>query len=284
MSSPEIGSRSSPTGWLREGARRLTRALPPSRRVKGLGNPKGRRLLQLRKLIAPLLQRPVVLTTSTGLRLRITGDPVDEQIAQQVLGPHRGDYFPAWPDGTPSGLCILDVGAHHGLYAAAALHEYPGSRITCLEPSAAAAECLAANLELNHFTSRARIVNAALAPESGEGLLVHTDDGSWGFSLYEDASGAAVSERVTLISLSDVLRDDRPDIVKCNAEGAEFALVEQLMATDIRPDLMIIMVHPQFGDLDLLLQRCGDMGYRIVRGGTAERPAFQLWREPASAR
>jgi FkbM family methyltransferase len=284
MSSPELGARTSPVEWLREGGRRLTRALPPSRRVKGLGNPKGRRLLQLRKLIAPVLQRPIVLTTSSGLRLRITGDPVDEQIAQQVLGPHRGDYFPEWPNGAPAGACILDVGGHHGLYAAAALHEFAGSRIICLEPSADASACLAANLELNHFTNRARIVTAALAPESGEGVLVHTDDGSWGFSLYEDASSAASSERVALITLTDVLQRDRPDIVKCNAEGAEFALVEQLAATDIRPELMIIMVHPQFGDLDQLLERCGEMGYRVVRVGTSERPAFQLWRDAGASR
>jgi len=257
----------------------FTRVLPPSRRVKGMGDPKGRRLLQLRKLVAPALQRPVVLTTSTGLRLRVTGDPVDEQIAQQVLGPHRSDYFPKWPRSAPSEPCILDVGAHHGLFAAAALHEYPGSHIICLEPSAPAVACLAANLELNHFTKRARIVTAALAPESGEGVLVHTPDGSWGFSLYEDASSASSSERVTLTRLQDVLDGERPDIVKCNAEGAEFALVEQLTATDVRPDLMIIMVHPQFGDLDQLLERCGEMGYRVVRVGTSERPAFQLWRE-----
>jgi FkbM family methyltransferase len=278
MSSREVVPRS-PIDWLREGARFATRALPSSRRVKGLGNPKGRRLLQFRKLIAPVLQRPVVLTTSTGLRLRITGDPVDEQIAQQVLGPRRGDYFPAWPDAAPSEPCILDVGGHHGLYAAASLHEYPGSHIICLEPSVTAVACLKANLDLNHFTNRARVVSAALAPESGEGVLVHTPDGSWGFSLYEDASSAVSSERVALMSLRDVLDGERPDIVKCNAEGAEFALVEQLMATDIRPELMIIMVHPQFGDLDQLIARCAEMGYRVVRVGTSERPAFQMWRD-----
>ncbi|HEV7526239.1 MAG TPA: FkbM family methyltransferase, partial [Acidimicrobiia bacterium] len=134
------------------------------------------------------------------------------------------------------------------------------------------------NLDLNHFTTRARVVSAALAPESGEGVLVHTPDGSWGFSLYEDASSALSSERVTLISLPDVLDGARPDIVKCNAEGAEFALVEQLMATDIRPELMIIMVHPQFGDLDQLIARCEEMGYDVDRVGTSERPAFQMWR------
>ena len=148
-----------------------------------------------------------------------------------------------------------------------------------MEPSAAAVECLKANLELNGFTGRARIVTAGLAPSAGEGLLVHTDDGTWGYSLYEDAGAAAESESVKLATLAEVLDGARPDIVKSNAEGAEFTLVEQLAATDIRPALMIIMVHPQFGDLDQLLARCRTMGYRVVQGGTAERPSFQLWHE-----
>jgi FkbM family methyltransferase len=262
---------------VREARRRVVRALPESRRIKGLGGARGRGWLQARKLCAPFFQRPVTLTTHEGLHLRVGTDPVDEKIAQQVLGARRTDYFPPWPNGAPDAPCILDVGAHHGLYAAAALHEYPGSRIVCVEPSGAALPSLRANLSINGFEDRARIVDVALAPAAGEGVLQHAPDGTWGYSLYEDASAATGSESVTLSTLEEILGADRPDIVKCNAEGAEYALVEQVAQLGLRPRLMIVMVHPQFGDMAHLVALAESMGYRVDHVGVTHRPALQLW-------
>jgi FkbM family methyltransferase len=133
------------------------------------------------------------------------------------------------------------------------------------------------NLAINGFTNRARVVPAALAAQSGTGVLQHTADGSWGFSLHEDASQALGSEPVELTTLADALGPDRPDIVKCNAEGAEFTFLEQLAATALRPALMVVMVHPGFGDLAALLHQATALGYRVERFGTPERPAFQMW-------
>jgi len=267
------------TGAVRAGRRRLVRALPANRRVRSLGGAKGRGWLQARKLVAPLLQLPVTLTSADGLHLRVTGDPVDEEIAHYLLGPRRVEYFPAWPGGAPTGACILDVGAHHGLYAAAALHEYTGSRIVCVEPSRRAIPAIEANLAANDSTARARIVNAGLAAASGQGVLRHTDEGTWGASLYEDPAATTHSETVALLTLSELLDGEEPDIIKCNAEGAEFALIEQLAGSDLRPALMLVMVHPEFGDLELLMAAAEAMGYRISRVGTPNRPALQMWHE-----
>jgi FkbM family methyltransferase len=258
--------------------RNAYRLVPASRRIKGLGGAKGRGRLQLRKLVAPLWQRPVTLISADGVRLRVTADPVDEQIAQHVLGPHRTDYFPKPPPEIPHDACILDVGAHHGFYAAMALHEYPDARLVCVEPSAVAIEQLKANLDLNSSRSRVRIVDAALAPAHGSGELRHTAEGSWGSSLYEEQTAAITTESVRLAPLVDILGDERPAIVKCNAEGAEFALIGHLADTDIRPQFMVVMVHPEFGDVDALLAAVERMGYRTVSVGTAHRPAFQMWR------
>jgi FkbM family methyltransferase len=258
--------------------RNAYRLVPPSRRIKGLGGAKGRGLLQLRKLVAPLWQRPVTLVNPQGVRLRVTADPVDEQIAQHVLGPHRTDYFPTPPPELPRSACILDVGAHHGFYAAVALHEYPDAHLICVEPSGAARAELKANLELNGTGGRVRIVAAALAPAAGHGELRHTAEGSWGSSLYEEASAAIATESVLLATLPEILGDERPAIVKCNAEGAEFALIEHLSTTDIRPEFMVVMVHPEFGDIEALVANAQSMGYRTVPVGTEHRPAFQMWR------
>jgi FkbM family methyltransferase len=259
--------------------RNAYRLVPLSRRIKGLGGAKGRGRLQLRKLVAPLCQRPVTLVSTDGVRLRVTADPVDEQIAQHVLGPHRSDYFPTPPPEIPPDACILDVGAHHGFYAAVALREYPDAHIVCVEPSRAARSELKANLALNSSGNRVRIVDGALAPAAGSGELRHTSEGSWGSSLYEEPSAAIDSESVRLATLAEILGDDRPSIVKCNAEGAEFALIAHLDAADLRPVFMVVMVHPEFGDVDELLATAKGMGYRIVPLGTDHRPAFQMWRD-----
>ena len=261
-----------------DGRRAIVRRIPADRRLKGMGGARGRGWLQARKLAAPFLQRPVTPTTDTGLRLRVTADPVDEHIAQSILGPRRPEYFPPWPGAVPADACILDIGAHHGLYAAAALHEYPGSRVICVEPSAEALGPLRANLEINGFLPRARIANVALASEAGEGVLQHAPDGSWGYSLYEDASVALGSENVVLATLEAILAGEQPQIVKCNAEGAEFSLIDQLERSGIRPQLMVVMVHPQFGDMDHLVSTAEALGYEVTRLGTQRRPAFHMWR------
>jgi FkbM family methyltransferase len=267
------------TGPARAVRRRLVRALPEDRRVKSLGGARGRGWLQARLLVSPLFQRPVTLTTESGLRLRVGTDPVDEKIAQLLLGRHRSDYFPDWPYELPTNPCILDVGSHHGLYAASALHEFPGSRIICVEPSAEAVPSLRRNLAINEFSARARIVNAALAPAAGVGSLLHTYDGTWGYSLYEEPSESAGAETVRLATLDEILAGDRPDIIKSNAEGAEFALIEQLARTDIRPSFMTVMVHPQFGDMPALEALATSMGYRVEHVGLEHRPALHFWRE-----
>jgi FkbM family methyltransferase len=262
---------------VRSARRAVVRAVPASRRIKGLGGAKGRGWLQARRLVAPFLQRPVTLVTNDGLRLRVTGDPVDEQIAQSLVGPRKPEYFPPWRGPLPVAPCILDVGAHHGLYAVAALHEYPGSRIICVEPSAGALGALRTNLQINGFLDRARVVNVALASEPGEGVLQHAPDGTWGYSLYEDASVSLGSENVTLEPLDRILAGERPQIVKCNAEGAEFSLIDQLERSGVRPAFMAVMVHPQFGDMALLVEKAKAMGYDVSQHGTEHRPAFHMW-------
>ncbi len=264
------------TTWhrIRRGALRI---VPADRRVKPLGGARGRGRLQARKLLAPLLQRPVTLKAKDGLTLRISADPVDEQIANYILGARRGEYFPDVAD-REQVACVLDVGAHHGLYAAAALREYPNATIVCVEPSSAAIELLRANLAINGLTARARIVPVALSDHAGNGELKHSRDGSWGSSLFEEESNVIGTESTELMTLAEILQGDRPQIIKCNAEGAEYALVEQLVQMDLRPELIVLMVHPEFGDAEQLMARLTELGYAPTQVGTEHRPAYQMRR------
>jgi FkbM family methyltransferase len=268
--------------------RRVLRGvIPASRRVKPLGGARGRRLVQLRKLTQPLVSRPIIITSRDGLRLELTTDPVDELVANDLLGRNRTLWFPDPPDHfTGDGALehrtrtVLDLGAHHGFYAVTALARYSRATLIAVEPSAEAVVRVRRNLGLNGFEHRARIVQGALAPEAGTGTLFHTDEGSWGNSLFQEQDVTVLDqETVSLVTLDAVLDGARPDVIKCNAEGAEFGLIDQLKASDLRPALMILMVHPEFGDLEQARTDVEALGYVVTRAGIEKRPVLQAWRK-----
>jgi FkbM family methyltransferase len=238
--------------------------------------------VQLRKLVSPLVKRPVVITSRDGIRMELTTDPVDELVANDLLGQHRVLWFPEVPDeaeAQPDVRMVLDLGSHHGFYAVTALFMYPRAKLVAVEPSREGVARVRRNLELNGMTHRARIVEAGLARQAGEGELLHTDEGSWGNSLFEEEGVTVLErERVALLTLPEILGDDRPDVIKCNAEGAEFALVDALAQSDLRPWMLILMVHPEFGDLDATRRTVEGLGYVVRDAGFEHRPVLQAWR------
>ena len=265
---------------LRTARRTAIRALPADRRVKGLGGAHGRAWVQARKLVAPFLQRPVTLTTASGLHLRLTADPVDEHIAEYLLGARRREYFPPWPSSLAQPACILDIGAHHGLYAAAALAEYPNASVICVEPSQAALGALRANLGINGYTARERVVQAALAPHVGRRRVAPHRRRNVGGIVVRGRNAHAAFRDDSVGNLGQRSRGARPDIVKCNAEGAEYTLLDQLEACNLRPSFLLVMMHPDFGDPDHLVAQATALGYAVTHLGTEERPVVHLWRLP----
>lgn len=273
--------RHTPAQRARAAVRRL---IPKSRRVKPLAGAKGRRLVQLRKLLTPLWKGNVTITSRDGLRLELTTDPVDELVANDLLGRNRTLWFPPPPAGFPpidDPRVVLDLGAHHGFYAVTALGRYSRATLVAVEPSDVGVARIHRNLQLNGMEHRARIVQAALAGEAGSGTLFHTDEGSWGNSLFQEEGVTVLGqESVTLMTLDQILEGAEPDVIKCNAEGAEFELIAQLHDSALRPALMILMVHPEFGDLAATRARVEALGYHVTQAGTENRPVLQAWRVP----
>jgi FkbM family methyltransferase len=278
--------RKSPAQRARAAVRQL---VPKSRRVKPLGGAKGRRLVQLRKLVSPLWKSNIIVTSRDGLRLELTDDPVDELVANDLLGRNRTLWFPAPPAGlapVDDPRVVLDLGSHHGFYAVTALARYSRATLIAVEPSDVGVARVRRNLQLNRMEHRVRVVQAALASTAGSGTLFHTDEGSWGNSLFQEEGVTVLGrESVALLTLRDILQDAAPDVIKCNAEGAEFALVAQLSDCGLHPALMILMVHPEFGELAAIRSEVERMGYHVVMAGSENRPVLQAWRlgEPRPA-
>jgi len=215
----------------------------------------------LRRVLLPVWPLHLTLTSRSGVRCALGDDPVDDSVFRHLHGFGAGLYFPPLPEGDPAGT-ILDVGAHHGIYAIEALRRYPRCDLIAIEPDPDADRQIDANARLNNLSSRLETVRAGLATADGRGWLVTDDEGSWASRTSSEASPAQ-SRQIELKTLETILAGRRPAIVKCNAEGAEFALVPQLVALDSKPRLIVLMVHPEAGAPEELVRSLAGAGYDV---------------------
>jgi FkbM family methyltransferase len=223
----------------------------------------------LRRALLPILPVHLTLTSRTGVRCALGDDPADDSVFRHLHGYGSGLYFPAVPGGEPEGT-ILDVGAHHGIYAIEALRRYPRCDLIAIEPDPAACRQIDVNARLNGVASRVEIVCAGLAGADDRGWLLLEKDGSWA-SRTSSATPSRPSAQIELRTLDTVLAGRRPAIVKCNAEGAEFALVPQLIALDRKPRLIVLMVHPEAGAAEDLVGLLAGAGYEVRDADTPPR-------------
>jgi hypothetical protein len=83
------------------------------------------------------------------------------------------------------------------------------------------------------------------------------------------------------MTVHSILEGDRPHIIKCNAEGGEYDLVQALRDDEtIRPLLIILMVHPDkkpdaASDILADLKRLG-YDFTVVSGDDL-RPIYHCW-------
>lgn len=256
--------------------RRIYRSLPPKRRLRGLVGFRPRRLMQLRRLIPGADRIPLVVRTPDGCRLQLGRDPLDEEIADHVFVRHRLAYFPPF-EGDDDVRVVLDVGAHHGIYAVAASTIYPSAHLVCVEPSPRELDELRTNVALNRLDTRVTTVAAALADRDGEVVLNMDVGESWGNSLFA-LSADSKPVRVPSLTLSSMLGDLKPDVVKSNAEGAEFELVRQLVDMRLQPDLLVIEVHPEHGDITSIGAQLRGIGYTIDEIAIGSHPIWHCRR------
>jgi FkbM family methyltransferase len=220
----------------------------------------------LRSFVRPVYQLPCTIVTRAGMRYRLEADPIDDAILRHMY-VRPGLYFPDVAGFVPRGV-VLDVGAHHGFYAIEALRRYRDCRMIAVEPDPAACRALHQNIALNGLEHRIRIVQGALADRPGVGRVERNAEGSWATHVRpatrrQDDETARAQVMTELLTLADILGGQQPELVKCNAEGAEFALVPQMIALGLRPALIVLMAHPAFGSAGHLVQQLQNAGYDV---------------------
>jgi FkbM family methyltransferase len=214
-----------------------------------------------RQLLRPVVSLPCWIRTRAGARIHLSRDPIDDVILRHVMGNAARIYFPAAAR-APRDAWILDVGAHHGIYAVEALRRSPGARLIAVEPDPAARAYFERNLAGNAMLDRVEYVEAALGDRSGRGQLLLAEE-SWGHTLAPTSGTGPRTAAVRLATATEVLAGRRPWLMKLNAEGAEFAVVPDLFDHGVFPDWIVLMIHPHAGDVVELTRRIAGSGYEI---------------------
>lgn len=232
----------------------------------------------LRRSLLPEIKLCVWVTSpATGARFHLSADLIDDAIAQDIVSqPEK--LFPKPEMLKAHTGAILDVGGHHGLYAAEALHRFPDRRLIVVEPHPGWCDLIKRNLAGNGGLTRARIVNACLAVDRGRRTLHFDPDSSWGATVQAGGDGLVAVE-VESLPLLDILEGEAVAMIYCNAEGAEYTLVPQLQQANLRPAVMVMCVHPEYGAAEALRQQVCEMGY-AERDASANpnRPVYHYTR------
>ena len=228
----------------------------------------------VRKIVEPWRRLRCIIRHQNGARFILSDDLLDSQILSDTYGIYRNLFFPEEVKSVPPGECILDVGAHHGIYSVAALQQYPGTTLIAVEPDPEAVAKLEANIRLNKMENRCEIIAAAVGHTEGVALLERSPDGSWANKIVPDHY-AGPSIRVQVRQIGSILRGRCPYLVKTNSEGGEFALLSQLFDSDVKPKYIILLAHASEGPVDDLICRLIDAGYSVrPEQSTPDQPRY----------
>ena len=182
-------------------------------------------------------------------------------------GPFRmsGEFafsnFGNWGDAHNSGFeycveasrgksCILDIGAHIGLISLPLSQVIaPGGRVFAFEPSAANLTKLKQHLEINAIDN-VEVIQKLVGDADLGNILLYEHGGVSGMNTRAPLKPRGIYRRThhNQCTLDSFCRDRalRPDVIKIDVEGAEFAVVEgaRRILAEARP-LLVVSVHPQ---------------------------------------
>jgi FkbM family methyltransferase len=231
-----------------------------------------------RRCWQPERHRPVWVRTRSGAQLYLSEDPVDDHIAMSIAQRHQEYFPPSFAVG--AGALIVDIGAHGGLWTMEALRFWPGTHVLAVEPNPAAVERIHRQLMRNRLFDRCTLFPAALDSQGARMTRLYlASSGSWGNTLCDVGTGRWVE--VPTLTLEQMLCGRRPTLVKCNAEGAEYSLVPQLIALEEKPRYLMLALHPEYGDVADAIGALTRAGYHCTATRSeARRPFYHCeWRE-----
>ena len=237
-------------------------------------------MYRIRRLLIPNVYIPAKIISPCGASHYLSTDPLDDRVLEDILGALNYLFFPkisaSVNDKLNNGGCILDVGAFNGAWGVEMLMKYPSAQAIFLEPNPEKCMTIIKTIKGSNLNSRAHLIPAGLAVTTGHAWLIKSEYGSWGDWLeYTEPPQPNKALVVSTVTLEKALNGADPTIVKCNAEGGEFELVRQVLILELRPRFIILMIHPEFGDVDQLWTSLSKAGYTIeVVRNSPNRPVW----------
>jgi FkbM family methyltransferase len=174
----------------------------------------------------------------SGLQVVIEHRTPDVLVLDEVF--YQGAYEPP-PEvavrlAAARSLRALDVGANIGMFGLWLLRRQPGATITAIEPDPRNAAVHRQTIERNGLGERWRLIEAAAAAADGTVAFTAGD-----FVTSRSGDG---TDRVRAVDLFGLLRDTDTELLKLDAEGAEWEILLDARFPGAAPPLLAMEYHP----------------------------------------
>lgn len=227
------------------------------------------------KICNNFIKYPIWVETNSGAKILLGNDKVDEYILEDIYSENK-IYEPVI-DEFQSDDIFLDFGAHHGIYATEASKKFPGVKIICIEPDPEAIH----TIEKHKIKNKLNLITLpyAIGDAEGDFYLVDNNDGSWGKTVEILSKNKSIPiQTKALKNLLSGIDLGKIKLIKSNCEGGEFALIKQMIALKLKPDYLIVMIHPERGDKESLISQLSDFGYSyIIRWDSDVNPCYHFF-------
>jgi FkbM family methyltransferase len=199
-------------------------------------------------LLRPLYQRAVTLSAGSGGLVRVINGMDEVRVLPEwraLPEVYEPEVWTRVLPGIKRGDCIVDIGAHFGLYAIAfAKRTGVGGCVLAVEADPVNAEVLRAHVRLNQVEGIVQVIAKALSDREGEAEW-HSQDMQ---SVAKPAEAGSEAPKVEMTTLDRISEGRRVDVVLVDIEGYEEAALRGgnglLSDPARRPRLIVIEVHP----------------------------------------
>lgn len=164
----------------------------------------------------------MIFETRNGLKIKIRVDSTDLMALTNVW--INEEYFRDKDFEEDS--CIIDVGAHIGIFALYVSQFCKDGRIFCFEPVKENYDLLISNLKMNKVKNIIPI-NAAISKNNGI-VKIFLDDDEAGHSILKESDVFQETESITVEKFFEEKDVKKCNLLKLDCEGAEYEIIESL--------------------------------------------------------
>jgi len=167
---------------------------------------------------------------------------------------------------------IVDVGSNVGYTLVYFGLRYPAAALVAFEPHPEHLELLKCNVALNNLSTRVQINAAAAGDHNGEARL--SDEGARSALVSSEKLDAIC---VPVIDFFNAVGTEEIDLLKIDAEGAEYPILMDNRFPDLRARMLIIEWHAtaERPDADTMIRaRLQKIGWHLKEGPQDRQPGL----------